>query len=420
VKALLGAGVAAVLVVCGVVCAFVGVVGAIVAMLADPALACAVTPLDKVTGIDTPSLGRLTREQIGNAAIIVAVGVERKVPVRGQVIAVATAMQESRLYNATEETDHDSLGLFQQRPSAGWGKPEELTDPRYASRKFYEALLEVDGWQSMPLTVAAQKVQRSAYPDAYAKHEPGAAAVVSALAAGAVSCANYTGWVQPVFAEVWSGFRTAERPNHQGVDLAAPRDTPVRAAAAGMVVWADCDVSGWYHCQGDGSPQTPGCGWYIDIKHPGDIYTRYCHLNVAPYVKVGQEVTAGQVLGLSGTTGHSSGPHLHFEVHLGDRSKDTATDPVRFMAEHGAPLGPAPRAAAFHTDYPALRNAPHARTDTGFRPMFSIFALGAGSGPLLPQRGMSTYSDLPRGPIVGGRKQSTVDGEVTRRGQSTP
>ena len=333
---LVAALVATVMFICACVGAGVAILGAVVS---NPAVACAVTPLEEVESIDTPSLGKLNREQVGNAAIIVAVGVEMTVPVRGQIIAVATAMQESSLYNRTVATDHDSLGLFQQRPSQGWGTPEQVTDPRYASRKFYEKLITIDGWESMPLTKAAQKVQRSAYPDAYAKHEPAASALVSAVSAGGVSCANYTGWVKPVSAAVWSGFRTSDRPGHQGVDLGAPRNTEVKAASAGKVVWAGCDVSGGYHCQGDGSPQTPGCGWYVDIRHPGDIFTRYCHLNVAPYVKEGQEVMAGTVLGLSGTTGHSSGPHLHFEVHLGDRTKNTATDPVAFMAEHGAPLG---------------------------------------------------------------------------------
>lgn len=303
----------------------------------DPALACAVTPLDKVTSVKTPT-GTFDQEQVANAAIIVAVGIEMNVPVRGQIIAVATAIQESSLRNLTKAYDHDSLGLFQQRPSQGWGTPEQVTDPRYASRKFYEKLLIIEGWERMPLTEAAQKVQRSAYPDAYAKHELAAATLVSAVSTDGVSCQNYTGWTQPVMDPVTSGFRTASRPGHDGVDLASPRGTPVKAAASGRVVWAGCNVSGSYHCQHEGSPSTPGCGWYVDIEHPGDIYTRYCHLRERPFVKEGDEVIVGTVIGVSGNTGHSSGPHLHFEVHLGDRTSATAVDPVTFMAEHGAPL----------------------------------------------------------------------------------
>jgi hypothetical protein len=84
-------------------------------------------------------------------------------------------MQESRLTNLGNlgsRNDHDSLGLFQQRPSSGWGTPAQITDPVYASTKFYEKLKTIAGWETMPLTEAAQRVQISAYPDAYAKHEP--------------------------------------------------------------------------------------------------------------------------------------------------------------------------------------------------------------------------------------------------------
>jgi cell wall-associated NlpC family hydrolase len=108
------------------------------------------------------------------------------VPPRGWVVAVATAMQESHLRNLPNlgsSNDHDSLGLFQQRPSQGWGTPAQILDPTYASTKFFTHLLAVKGWQSMPLTDAAQAVQRSAYPDAYAKWEPDATQLVGALVA---------------------------------------------------------------------------------------------------------------------------------------------------------------------------------------------------------------------------------------------
>ncbi|MGW3807936.1 C40 family peptidase [Micromonospora sp. NPDC005113] len=118
-----------------------------------------------------------------NAAVIVAVGAELKVPPRGWVIALATAMQESTLRNLPGG-DRDSIGLFQQRPSQGWGTPAQLPDPRYAAGKFYTALLAVDGWQAMALTDAAQAVQRSAYPGAYARWEDDAIALVRVLAGG--------------------------------------------------------------------------------------------------------------------------------------------------------------------------------------------------------------------------------------------
>jgi len=125
-----------------------------------------------------PSVGQWSSIQVGNAAIIVAVGQQMHVPPRGWVIAVAVAMQESSLTN-TPGGDQDSVGLFQQRPSQGWGTPAQLMDPVYTSTQFYTHLLRVPHWQDLPLTVAAQAVQRSAFPDAYAKHEPDALAVVS-------------------------------------------------------------------------------------------------------------------------------------------------------------------------------------------------------------------------------------------------
>jgi murein DD-endopeptidase MepM/ murein hydrolase activator NlpD len=79
----------------------------------------------------------------------------------------------------------------------------------------------------------------------------------------------------------------------------------------------------------------------VDLRHQGDIYTRYCHMLTRPAVTEGQPVTAGQVIGIVGSSGHSSGPHLHMEVHLGDRSAGTAVDPVAFMATR-APIGQQP------------------------------------------------------------------------------
>ncbi|GAA2782673.1 hypothetical protein VO63_32225 [Streptomyces showdoensis] len=121
-----------------------------------------------------------TPEQASNAATIAAVGTSRRMPERAVTIALATALQESALYNI-EHGDRDSLGLFQQRPSQGWGTPEQILDPVYSSGKFYEGLEKVPGYSRLPLTVAAQKVQRSGFPQAYAKHEPDAALLSAAL-----------------------------------------------------------------------------------------------------------------------------------------------------------------------------------------------------------------------------------------------
>ncbi|MGW2087530.1 C40 family peptidase [Streptomyces sp. NPDC001880] len=128
-----------------------------------------------VPGLDDPA------KQIPNAKTIQATGVALKVPARGQVVALATALQESGLRNL-DYGDRDSLGLFQQRPSQGWGTAQQVRDPVHASTKFYEALLKVSGWQSMTVTQAAQAVQKSGFPDAYAKWEPLATALQKAIA----------------------------------------------------------------------------------------------------------------------------------------------------------------------------------------------------------------------------------------------
>lgn len=131
-----------------------------------------------------PDLSPLSEAQERNAATIITVGQNMNLPTRGWIIAVATAMQESHLQNLPDlgkSNDHDSLGLFQQRPSQGWGTPAQILDPTYAATKFYTKLLTVKDWQSLPLTEAAQAVQRSAFPDAYAKWEPDATQLVGAL-----------------------------------------------------------------------------------------------------------------------------------------------------------------------------------------------------------------------------------------------
>ncbi|MEO3780915.1 hypothetical protein ABGB16_29745, partial [Micromonospora sp. B11E3] len=109
----------------------------------------------------------LDDEQVANAKAIIAATKKAGLPERAAVISIATSLQESKLENLGhlgDRNDHDSLGLFQQRPSSGWGTPEQITDPEYSTTAFLKGLKQVDGWQDMPLTDAAQTVQVSAYP----------------------------------------------------------------------------------------------------------------------------------------------------------------------------------------------------------------------------------------------------------------
>ncbi|GIJ51867.1 hypothetical protein Val02_87530 [Virgisporangium aliadipatigenens] len=149
-------------------------------------------------------------------------------------------------------------------------------------------------------------------------------------------------WTHPLpgFA-VQGGWRTPQRPNHQGVDLMSFKGTPIRAAAAGTVLEIVCNIQPGGSCDVDGTPKSKGCGWYVKIGHPGKIATLYCHMLRRPeMIKVGQKVKAGDVIGLIGTSGSSSFPHLHFEVHVNapPTSPENAVDPLTFMASVGAPL----------------------------------------------------------------------------------
>ncbi|PWU45851.1 hypothetical protein DLJ46_20025 [Micromonospora globispora] len=172
-------------------------------VFAGPMTAHAATPVDATPaavavqadkpGVDTAKLiphgvqGAqshidLSDEQTANAKAIIAATKKSGLNERAAVISIATSLQESKLENLGhlgDRNDHDSLGLFQQRPSSGWGTPEQITDPEYSTMAFQKGLKQVDGWQDMPLTQAAQTVQVSAYPDAYAQWEQQAADLVA-------------------------------------------------------------------------------------------------------------------------------------------------------------------------------------------------------------------------------------------------
>ena len=261
-----------------------------------------------------PRAAALSEEQMRNAAIIIGTGQQMKVPPRGWVVAIATALQESNLINLGDlgtHNDHDSLGLFQQRPSMGWGTPAQVLDPAYAARKFYEHLLAVRGWQAMALTEPAQAVQRSAEKYLYVET---------------------AGPLRDLLAR------------HHVEEIYLVRDDTFGELVTYPTITVVCNAIGpddrpW-GCDRDGSVSVLGCGWYVEILHAGNVITRYCHQVQRPIVTVGQQVAAGQSIGYSGSSGNSSGPHLHFEVHLnGDASYNGAVDPVKFMQDVGAPLG---------------------------------------------------------------------------------
>lgn len=148
---------------------------------------------ERCTAVAGGRTAELATDQSFHAALISAVAVQRGLPPRAASIALATAMQESKLRNIGhgDQAGPDSRGLFQQRPSQGWGTEAQVMDPYYATNAFYDALVKLPGYETMAITDAAQAVQRSAFPLAYAQHEDMARAFASALTGqtpGALQC----------------------------------------------------------------------------------------------------------------------------------------------------------------------------------------------------------------------------------------
>jgi cell wall-associated NlpC family hydrolase len=163
-----------------------GLIGIVTALTSSGGGRISCTP----GGAPTSSLAGYGPDQLANAATITAVGTQLHIPEQGWVVAVAVAIQESTLHNL-DHGDRDSLGLFQQRPSQGWGTPAQIMNPTYAATQFYQHLNAVPGWQQMSLNDAAQTVQRSGTPNAYGQHERTAEATVAAVSG--VSCATTVG-----------------------------------------------------------------------------------------------------------------------------------------------------------------------------------------------------------------------------------
>ncbi len=194
---------------------------------------------------------RVTPEQASHAATIAAVAEQRGLPARAVTIALATAYQESKLLNI-DYGDRDSLGLFQQRPSQGWGTPEQVQDPVYAAGRFYDELVKLPGYTEMPVTEAAQAVQRSAFPTAYADHEADARVLASAL----------TGWSPAALScVVRHGSFDAQTADASGF---TPRAQAV-AADLRTVFGADTPISTY---QTSGGTSTHDQGRALDVFFP--------------------------------------------------------------------------------------------------------------------------------------------------------
>lgn len=294
------------------------------------------------TALSGPS--SLSQKQMQNAATIIAVGRQLNVPPRGWAVAIATARQESGLlslaslaemdslnypHDGTAAGDHDSVGIFQQRDA--WGPTAARMDVATSAKMFYtggnagqRGLLDVPGWQTMSIAEAAQSVQASAFPSAYAQWEALATATVASLGNVdlSASCGNIaTGpWTLPIAGAytLTAGFGECSSlwsHCHTGQDFAVPTGTPVHACSAGVVKFV-----GWNDAYGN----------LTEIQHADGVETWYAHQS-SQSVKVGDPVNPGDVIGLSGATGNVTGPHLHLEVRINDRP----IDPLPFLRERG-------------------------------------------------------------------------------------
>jgi hypothetical protein len=240
-----------------------GVLG-LVAVLAVTAIKVVAGWIGSVQLPSAPPLARctlagstytVTPDQAGNAATIAGVALRRGLPERATVIALATALQESKLHNL-DYGDADSLGLFQQRPSQGWGTPEQIMNPVYAAGTFYDHLLEVPHWTSLPLTQVAQEVQHSKFPEAYARWEEQAGVlghVLAARVAAGMSCVFEPDQVPPERAGT-SGLtaRATSVLTRARLELGARRVTPRAGAPAAAAAEyrsgraVDLAPAGWF------------------------------------------------------------------------------------------------------------------------------------------------------------------------------
>ena len=354
----------------------------LVGVLANPSAVAACTTGTLSVGPVPDSLTATTKDgatvtlnktQLTHAATIITVaGQVNGVGRQGALIAIMAALTESSLRmlantgaypdsatfpNDGDGGDHDSLGMFQMQPQSGWGTVAQLMDPVYQAKAFFggptgpnypspRGLLDIPGWQGMDPGQAAQSVEVSAYPDRYQNYQPVAEAIIAALThansagtgssggAGSSAPSDLPAATQIVFPlpeGTWvktSPFGprvdpiTGAQSFHTGTDYAAALGTPILAIAAGRVT-----VAG----------PASGYGNLIVIEHNIDgqlVASAYGH-EERLYVKVGDLVTAGQHIADVGTEGHSTGPHLHFEIRPGGTNA-TAVDSDAWLKAHNA------------------------------------------------------------------------------------
>lgn len=318
----------------------------------------------------------LRAAELANAAAMITSARASGADDRALRIMLMTALQESRLRNlanpgAVPESmqypndgmghDHDSIGVLQQRPSMGWGSVAELMDPAFAARAFLggpdgpnrgapSGLFDLEGWEHNPLGVAAQRVQVSAFPDAYDQWNDAAVAILGHVGNVTPACeplrasgegayplaapVPITDGVGPRPCQVVTASGCASSTWHPALDFGAPCGLPVLAARPGTV--------------------TVVSDYWVSVTTDDGTVVSYLHMYSSDVsVRLGDVVTAGQAIGAVGNAGPSTGCHLDFRVntlatsdpaaaalsHIGDESvADGFVDPVAYMALYGVDL----------------------------------------------------------------------------------
>src|SRR5690625_1187134 len=268
-------------------------------------------------------------DQLVNATHVLRAGADLNLSVRDQTIGVMTAMGESGLLvlDHGDAAGPDSRGLFQQRDNGAWGSYEDRMDPYISATNFFQAMIQLRGRDSLEPTTVAHRVQRNADPFHYERYWDDAVAVVEALSgtgtgllpgAGGQVCAgaqtvagavNAEGWAVPADGPITSEYGLRVDPVtgdfirlHAGIDFQAGGcDGPIWAAQDGTVIDIFTDQHG---------------GWTLDVDH-GAVMTRYKHMYAnGVLVSVGDQVQAGEQIARTGSSGWSTGCHLHFEIHV--------------------------------------------------------------------------------------------------------
>jgi cell wall-associated NlpC family hydrolase len=257
-------------------------------------------------GAAKAAAGTFNSTQKASAQIIYNVAVSLGLPQQAAVIAITTAMQESRLQNLPYG-DADSIGLFQQRPSQGWGTPAQITDPVYAAKAFYNVLVRIPNWQSLPVAVAAQDVQRSANPGAYAQWQNLATALVNEFSGTASQCLTDNGLRVP-----------ATGTTHLPAGYSLPTDTPPAIQIAigyalnqlgKPYIWGGTGPAG-YDCSGLIMMAYRAAG--IDLPR-----TTFQQVNTGTLVYSLSQLHPGDLLFTAGSDGGPTNPG-HVGMYIGD------------------------------------------------------------------------------------------------------